>query len=239
MLGAGDVLSITVLGDAQLSTTAPIGPDGIISMPLVGQFLASGRTIAELKAEIETRLTTYIKNPDVTIIVTSFRPIRVAVLGAAARPGSYQLPQGSRAADAIAAAGGLADDADPAAINLALADAAVTLDYAALVSDLATNPTLTDGAVIFIPRATPRIATVLGAVARPGTYPWNREPSPPSRRSSRPPAARPATPTPAGPCSPSPTAPPNRSTWRPFRHRRARYRPNPQCDSIRSGINPQ
>ena len=171
MLGAGDVLSITVFGDAQLSTTAPIGPDGIISMPLVGQFLASGRTIAELKAEIETRLTTYIKNPDVTIIVTSFRPIRVAVLGAAARPGSYQLPQGSRAADAIAAAGGLADDADPAAINLALADAAVTLDYAALVSDLATNPTLTDGAVIFIPRATPRIATVLGAVARPGTYP--------------------------------------------------------------------
>ncbi|MGB4337835.1 MAG: polysaccharide biosynthesis/export family protein, partial [Bacillota bacterium] len=74
MLGAGDVLSITVFGDAQLSTTAPIGPDGIISMPLVGQFLASGRTIAELKAEIETRLTTYIKNPDVTIIVTSFRP---------------------------------------------------------------------------------------------------------------------------------------------------------------------
>ena len=121
VLGEGDVLSISVFGDGQLSVTVPIGPDGDVSVPLAGRIKAGGRTAVQLAADIASALSTYMKNPSVTVNVTQFRRIRVVVLGQVVRPGAYELPGNVGALAAIAAAGGLTDMADVTGITAASA----------------------------------------------------------------------------------------------------------------------
>jgi len=119
ILGEGDVVSISVFGDGDLSMTLLIGPDGDISVPLAGRVKAGGRTTLQLADDIASALSTYMKNPSVTVNVAQYRKTRVVVLGQVARPGVYELPGDAGAIAAIAAAGGLADMADVAGITLA------------------------------------------------------------------------------------------------------------------------
>ena len=166
VLGTGDVISITVFGDPELTVAGPVGPDGLVSMPLVGQVLAAGRTVGELKATVERMLLPYIKDPNVNVTITTFRPLRVAVLGEVARPGAYQLQQGATVVDALAAAGDITADADADNIAVVRAGAATTLRYADIASHEAASG-LSDGATVFVPRAQ-RQLLVLGDVVRPG-----------------------------------------------------------------------
>ena len=92
VLGEGDVLSISVFGDGQLSVTVPIGPDGDVSVPLAGRIKAGGRTAVQLAADIASALSTYMKNPSVTVNVVEYRKASVVVLGQVVSPGAYELP---------------------------------------------------------------------------------------------------------------------------------------------------
>ncbi|HNU94707.1 MAG TPA: SLBB domain-containing protein, partial [Bacillota bacterium] len=171
VLGEGDVLSISVFGDGDLGMTVPIGPDGDISVPLAGRIKAGGRTTLQLAADIVSALSTYMKNPSVTVNVAQYRTTRVVVLGQVARPGVYELPGDAGAIAAIATAGGLTDMADVAGITLAFASGeAACVDYESALTDPAADVMLQSGAVIYVPRAY-RQVLVMGHVERPGSYP--------------------------------------------------------------------
>ena len=171
VLGEGDVLSISVFGDGDLGMTVPIGPDGDISVPLAGRIKAGGRTTLQLAADIVSALSTYMKNPSVTVNVAQYRTTRVVVLGQVARPGVYELPGDAGAIAAIATAGGLTDMADVAGITLAFASGeAACVDYESALTDPAADVMLQSGAVIYVPRAY-RQVLVMGDVERPGSYP--------------------------------------------------------------------
>jgi len=109
VIGANDVLAISVWKEPDVSRTVPVRSDGKISLPLVGELQASGQTPRQLEQEIIKRLQSYISEPEVTVIVTDSKSQKVNILGMVARPGAYLLTSSTTVLDAIAMAGGFKD----------------------------------------------------------------------------------------------------------------------------------
>ena len=112
-LGAGDKLRIEVYKDPQLSQSLQVRPDGKITIPLIGDLEASGRTPLELRDIVTRQLKEYMNNPVVTVIVTEASGAVAYVTGEVSHPGSINM-QGGRVSvlQAIALAGGVKDFAD-------------------------------------------------------------------------------------------------------------------------------
>jgi polysaccharide export outer membrane protein len=110
-MAVGDKVKINVWKNKELSLSEPIRPDGKISMPLIGDVLAVGRTPEELASKIEKQLSRYIKNPNVTVILTSIQGheflSRIRVTGAVGQQTSINYHQGMTVLDAILEAGSL------------------------------------------------------------------------------------------------------------------------------------
>jgi polysaccharide export outer membrane protein len=112
-LVAGDKLRIEVYKDAQLSQSLQIRPDGKITLPLVGDVPAAGRTSVELRDAIAKSLQEYMTDPTVTVIVTETTPQVIYVTGEVTKPGSYSIVNGQMSIiQAIAMAGGLTEFAN-------------------------------------------------------------------------------------------------------------------------------
>ena len=112
-LVSGDKLRIEVYKDAQLSQSLQIRPDGKITLPLVGDVPAAGRTSVELRDAIAKSLQEYMTDPTVTVIVTETTPQVIYVTGEVAKPGSYSIVNGQMSIiQAIAMAGGLTEFAN-------------------------------------------------------------------------------------------------------------------------------
>jgi polysaccharide biosynthesis/export protein len=109
IIGAGDVLAINVWKEEQLTRVVPVRSDGRISLPLVGEIQASGRTPKELESELRTKLKDYVSEPEVTVIVQEIKSQKFNVLGMVMKPGSYPLTNPTTVLDAIALAGGFRD----------------------------------------------------------------------------------------------------------------------------------
>lgn len=106
IIGPEDVLEITVWRNADLSKVVAVRPDGRISLPLVGDVTAVGRTAAALAEEISGRLKDYKENPQVSIVVREVNSYAVFVLGEVMRPGKYPLKSKTTLLQAITLAGG-------------------------------------------------------------------------------------------------------------------------------------
>jgi len=104
-----DVLVINVWHEQELSRMLPVRADGKISLPLIGDLVASGSTPAQLQATIVAKLRSYMENPEVTVIVQEPRSQYFTVVGEVARPGSYPLGQRLSVLDGLAMAGGFKD----------------------------------------------------------------------------------------------------------------------------------
>ena len=116
LIGPDDVLAVNVWKESELSEELPVRPDGKISLPLIGDVQASSLTPVQLQESIRTRLSTYLVNPTVTVIVKETRSHRFNVVGEVERPGSFVLGQPLRVLDALALAGGFRDFAKTSAI---------------------------------------------------------------------------------------------------------------------------
>ena len=116
-IGADDRVQVTVWRNPELSVTAPVRPDGKISMPLIGDVEAGGRTPGEVAESIKRQLATYIRDPNVAVIITEFRSheflSRVRVTGAVRTARSMPYRQGMTILDAVLEAGGVNDFASP------------------------------------------------------------------------------------------------------------------------------
>jgi polysaccharide biosynthesis/export protein len=118
VIGNADVLAITVWKEPDVSRSVPVRPDGRISLPLVGEIQATGRTPLQLEEEITAKLQTYINKPEVTVIVQEINSEKFNVLGRVLKPGSYPLSGSVTVLDAIAAAGGFQDFAKQKSIYI-------------------------------------------------------------------------------------------------------------------------
>jgi polysaccharide export outer membrane protein len=110
IIGPGDNLSIFVYRLPELSIDLPVRPDGRLSMPLISDMVAAGKTPTQLGKEIETRLKEYVRDPTVTVMVRSFigptnRQIRI--IGEAAQPRALPYREGMTVMDVLIEAGGL------------------------------------------------------------------------------------------------------------------------------------
>jgi polysaccharide export outer membrane protein len=116
-IGADDRVQVTVWRNPELSTAGPVRPDGKITVPLIGDVEAGGRTPAEVAEQIKKQLSAYIRDPNVAVIITELRSheflSRVRVTGAVKAPKSIPYRQGMTVLDVVLEAGGVNDFAAP------------------------------------------------------------------------------------------------------------------------------
>jgi polysaccharide export outer membrane protein len=115
LIGAGDTLSITVWRNPELSASLPVRPDGKISVPLVEDMQASGKTPTQLARDIEKVLAKFIQNPVVSITLTGFVGLysqQVRVIGEAVKPQALSYRENMTLLDVMAAVGGITEFAD-------------------------------------------------------------------------------------------------------------------------------
>lgn len=110
VIGPGDTLGIFVYRAPDLSVELPVRPDGRLSIPLAPDVVAAGRTPTQLAKDIEDRLRTFVRDPNVTVMVKSFQgpPNRlVRVIGEAAQPTAIPWRDGMTLLDVLIATRGL------------------------------------------------------------------------------------------------------------------------------------
>lgn len=108
-IGISDVIGVSVWKVADLSRDVPVRPDGKISLPLIGDIEAAGKTTGELHDAVVAGLKPYVPDADVTVIVEQINSRKYFVLGQVVHPGSYPLTTPSTIVEALAAAGGFVD----------------------------------------------------------------------------------------------------------------------------------
>jgi polysaccharide export outer membrane protein len=108
-IAPGDMLSVIVYRQEGMSARERVRQDGKISLPLLHDVQAAGRSPSALAEEIQNRLKDYINVPIVTVAVEESRPLTVTVLGEVIHPGQYNLDRDAGVLDALAAAGGFTE----------------------------------------------------------------------------------------------------------------------------------
>lgn len=161
-IGESDVIDVNVWKNPEISVSATVRPDGMITMPLIGDVKASEKTTEKLAADIVAALSDYVRTPQVTVIVVNpassdFRN-RVRVTGAVNNPTSIPYRDGMTVLDVVLSAGGLSEFAAP---NKALLyrknEQGVVTAYSILLKDifdrgkLKTNYPLQPSDIITVP----------------------------------------------------------------------------------------
>jgi len=184
VIGARDVLKITVWGQDDLSKEYPVDPDGYVSFPLIGRVKATGLTPTAFAGELRTRLEKdYFVNPQVLVSVREYLSQKVHVSGETDKPGVYYLSGPTTVRDILSRAGGLSKAAgsqvvlvraeglregkSPDAGTLRLNVARV------LAGDPAENVPVRDGDTLVVPKG--NTFFVFGEVRKPGAYQLDKE----------------------------------------------------------------
>jgi len=160
-IGVDDMVQVTVWKNPELGITAPVRPDGKISVPLIGDVVAGGKAPDEVANDIQKRLGVFVRDPQVAVILTDLRSheylSRVRVTGAVRNPVSIPYRQGMTVLDAVLAAGGLTNFAasDRAELYRQQGEGTrtykVSLDRILNHGDLSTNFAVAPGDVITVP----------------------------------------------------------------------------------------
>jgi polysaccharide biosynthesis/export protein len=160
-IGPGDALNVFVWENKDLSTTVIVDPEGRISLPLVKDMPAAGKTATQLARDIQNRLTKYVTDPVVTVMVSSFVGTyaeQIRVVGEVFKPSALPYRQGMTALDAMIAVGGLTTFAAGNRAKLVRIRGGVETSYGLRLDklmqdgDLSFNVPLEPGDVIAIPQ---------------------------------------------------------------------------------------
>ena len=160
LIGPLDTLNIIVWRNPELSLTVPVRPDGKVAAPLVDDVVASGKTPTELGRELERLLGKYIRDPVVTVIVTSFvgpSSEQIRVIGEAAKPQIIAYRRNLSVLDVMIQVGGLTDFADgnAASIYRAAEGKSYSVRLRDLVKrgDISANVDMRPGDILIIPQS--------------------------------------------------------------------------------------
>ena len=161
-IGPGDRLNVFVWGNADLSTSVVVRPDGYLTTPLVEDVKASGKTPSQLARDIEVQLRKFIKNPKVTVTVTEFvgrYTEQIRVIGEATRPTALPYRENMTLLDVIIAVGGLTEFAAGNSSTLVRKKGDeekqynVKLDDLVKDGDMSVNIKMMPGDILVIPEA--------------------------------------------------------------------------------------
>ena len=111
-IGPGDTLQVFVWNQPELTVTVPVRPDGMISTPLISGVPAEGKTAPQLAKDLEAALSEFVRNPTVSVMVTSFVGAyadQIRVVGQASKPQSLPYRANMTLLDVMIAVGGLAE----------------------------------------------------------------------------------------------------------------------------------
>ena len=158
VIGPGDTLTINVWNEPGVSGKVPVRPDGMITVPLVGDIQAAGQSPEKLQTAITQKLTEYVKEPSVTVVVEEMNSRQFNVLGQVQHPGSFVLAKPTTVLDALAQAGGLAEFAKTSKIYVLRKNAnggttKLAFNYKRVANgdDLEENVTLQAGDTVIVP----------------------------------------------------------------------------------------
>lgn len=161
IIGPGDTVNIVVWRNPELSMSVPVRPDGKIAAPLVEDLVAMGKDSTTLARDIEKELGQFIRDPVVTVVVTSFvgpYSEQIRVVGEAAKPQTLPYKQKMTLLDVMIAVGGMTDFADGNGTTL-LRTTEGDKQYSVRVKDLikrgdvSANVEMKPGDVLIIPRS--------------------------------------------------------------------------------------
>jgi polysaccharide biosynthesis/export protein len=161
LIGPGDTLNIIVWRNPELSMTVPVRPDGKVATPLVDELVAQGKNPIEVARDIEKLLGKFVRDPVVTVIVTSFNgpySEQIRVVGEAAKPQSLPYRQKMTLLDVMIAVGGLTDFAAGNSATILRGGAAGT-QYSVRLKDLvrrgdvSANVEMRPGDILIIPQS--------------------------------------------------------------------------------------
>jgi polysaccharide export outer membrane protein len=157
-IGPGDMLRVVVWKHDELSTQVSVRPDGAISLPLVGDVRATGRSASEIAADVQQRLHRFYQDdPPVTVQVQEVKSYKIYVVGEVNKPGEYAPSQEVTVLMSLSLAGGFTRFADADRIVIVRRDARgerrIPFDYSAVVShgDLEQNIALELGDTVIVP----------------------------------------------------------------------------------------
>ncbi|MBI5789545.1 MAG: SLBB domain-containing protein [Candidatus Schekmanbacteria bacterium] len=169
LLGAEDVLNISVWETPALDSQVTILPDGKITFPLAGEIKAAGLTPAQLKDVIGERLKTYIKDPIVTVLVSDIKSLKVYMLGEIKKPGAYLIKKKTTLLELLTEAGGVTENADLHRAYLLRNNKKLEIDFHKLLeeTDISQNIEVQAGDNIFVPHNFSKRITVLGEIKTP------------------------------------------------------------------------
>lgn len=172
VLGAGDLIRIGVFGYPDMTADVRVDDSGSIRYALVGTLGVAGRSTREVETAIAQRLSNggFIRDAQVSVLITEYLSRKVAVIGEVTRPGQYSLTQRSRVLDLVAEAGGVVTSIAADVATLLRADGSkVDVDlYELFRGNPESNVAIEPGDTLLVPRA-PQFY-VYGEVQRPGTY---------------------------------------------------------------------
>ncbi len=194
-LGRGDLLTITVSGRPELTGKQPVGPDGAVTLPLIGSVEVVDRTREQAAGLLREKLLQYYTDPAVTVTVDTYTSNRVLLLGAVERPGPYVFERQPTLLDLLARGGSISRVQTGSTPNFtgvtgqgirALperaviyrgADTAITIDVGAMAKQgsLLANIRLQRDDVVYVTSPEDRFISILGQVQRPGAQPLEHE----------------------------------------------------------------
>jgi polysaccharide export outer membrane protein len=157
-IGPGDVLKFVVWKHDELSTQVAVRPDGAVSLPLVGDVPATGRSASEIAADVQLRLHRFYQDdPPVTVQVQEVKSYKIYVVGEVNKPGEFAPSQEVTVLMSLSLAGGFTRFADPDRIVIVRRDARgerrIPFDYSAVIhdGDLRQNISLELGDTVVVP----------------------------------------------------------------------------------------
>jgi polysaccharide biosynthesis/export protein len=154
-LGPGDKLRVEVYRETQLSQSLQVRPDGKITLPLIGDVAAAGRTSIELRDSLAASLKEYVTNPVVTVIVQDATAAQVFVIGEVPSPGAQVMQGPLTILQALARAGGLKEFADERDIRVLrkgnLGTVVIAFDYKEAIKGRLEPVQLQPGDTVVVP----------------------------------------------------------------------------------------
>lgn len=161
-IAPGDNVQIFVWRNPDVSTSVPVRPDGLLSAPLLEDLPAAGKTPTELARDIEKKLSEYLRDPLVTVIVNGFAGTyreQIRVVGEASRPTALLYRDNMTLLDVMVAVGGLTNFADGNKATLARIEDGRQVEYRVRLDDLirdgdiSANVDMKPGDILIIPEA--------------------------------------------------------------------------------------
>jgi len=171
-INPGDQIGVQVVGETTLTQNITVGPDGMISYPLLGSVKVAGLTASQASDSIRTGLQKYLKHPVVAVSVIQEGQSNVLVMGNVKTPGKYPLRSNAHLSDAVAAAGGLGPtNGEYPEVRVTSPDGhvdVVSLQKMLVGSDSQQNIPIANNSLVYVVGPQSIHVEILGAVDRPG-----------------------------------------------------------------------